>query len=92
MNALGVPFIARGLAVLDPWLVLFGLSVHTAGKNWFMDRMALLYDDVTAGPSMPATTTHHPGSGHKAGSRTPTAEHDVGAAARIISPGDRTTR
>jgi hypothetical protein len=36
--------------VLDPWLVLFGLAVHMAGKNWFMDRMALLYDDITAGP------------------------------------------
>jgi hypothetical protein len=47
-NALGVPFVARGLVVLDPWLVLFGLAVHMAGKNWFMDRMALLYDDVKA--------------------------------------------
>jgi hypothetical protein len=50
INALGVPFVARGLVVLDPWLVLFGLAVHMAGKNWFMDRMALLYDDVTADP------------------------------------------
>ena len=48
VNALGVPFVARGLVVLDPWLVLFGLAVHMAGKNWFMDRMALLYDDVAA--------------------------------------------
>ena len=56
LNALGVPFIARGLVVLDPWLVLFGLAVYMAGKNWFMDRMALLYDDVTAGP--PDSATH----------------------------------
>lgn len=48
INALGVPFVARGLVVLDPWLVLFGLAVHMAGKTWFLDRMALLYDDVTA--------------------------------------------
>ena len=41
-----MPFIARGLVVPDPWLVLFGLAVYMAGKNWFMDRMALLYDDV----------------------------------------------
>jgi hypothetical protein len=50
INALGLPFVARGLVVLDPWLVLFGLAVHVAGKNWFMDRMALLYDDVAADP------------------------------------------
>ena len=31
-----------------PVAVLFGLAVHMAGKNWFMDRMALLYDDVAA--------------------------------------------
>jgi uncharacterized protein DUF6653 len=30
--------------------VLFGLAVHMAGKNWFLDRMAILYDDVTAQP------------------------------------------
>lgn len=49
INALGVPFVVRGLVVLDPWLVLFGLAVHMSGKTWFLDRMALLYDDVTAG-------------------------------------------
>jgi hypothetical protein len=32
--------------VLDVWIVLFGLAVHMAGKNWFLDRMALLYDDA----------------------------------------------
>jgi hypothetical protein len=25
--------------------------VHTAGKIWFLDRMALLYDDMAAAPS-----------------------------------------
>jgi hypothetical protein len=47
INTLGLPFIAWGLIVLDPWIVLFGLAVHMAGKIWFLDRMALLYDDMT---------------------------------------------
>jgi hypothetical protein len=49
LSALGVPFIARGLLVRDGWMVLFGLAVETAGKTWFIDRMALLYDDVAPG-------------------------------------------
>jgi hypothetical protein len=46
VSALGVPFVARGLVVRNRWMVLFGLAVQTAGKVWFIDRMALLYDDV----------------------------------------------
>jgi hypothetical protein len=46
ISALGVPFIARGLVVRNGWMVLFGLAVQMAGKIWFIDRMALLYDDV----------------------------------------------
>jgi hypothetical protein len=49
LSALGVPFIARGLVVRDGWMVLFGLAVQTAAKTWFIDRMALLYDDVAPG-------------------------------------------
>jgi hypothetical protein len=51
VNCLGLPFIARGLVVRNGWTVLFGLAVHMAGKNWFLDRMALLYDDMTSGPA-----------------------------------------
>jgi hypothetical protein len=46
VSALGVPFIVRGLAVRNGWMVCFGLAVQMAGKIWFIDRMALLYDDV----------------------------------------------
>jgi uncharacterized protein DUF6653 len=55
VSALGVPFVARGLVVRNGWMVLFGLSVQTAGKMWFLDRMALLYDDVAtaASPRIP---------------------------------------
>jgi hypothetical protein len=49
LNCLGVPFVARGLVARNGWMVLFGLAVHMAGKNWFIDRMALLYDDMEAG-------------------------------------------
>jgi hypothetical protein len=46
INILGLPFIVWGLIALNVWIVLFGLAVHMAGKNWFLDRMALLYDDI----------------------------------------------
>lgn len=45
-SAAGVPFWVCGLVVLDPWLTAFGLLLQMAGKLWFFDRMALLYDDV----------------------------------------------
>jgi len=60
ISAMGVPFLVRGLVVRDGWMVLFGLTVQTAGKMWFLDRMALLYDDVAptevadGTPSLPA--------------------------------------
>ena len=47
MNTLGLPFVAWGLIALDVWIALFGLAVQTAGKLWFLDRMALLHDDMT---------------------------------------------
>ncbi|WP_138757444.1 DUF6653 family protein [Modestobacter altitudinis] len=61
VSAVGVPFIVRGLAVRNGWMVAFGLAVETAAKTWFIDRMALLYDDVTpagsaAGPPPPTDT------------------------------------
>jgi uncharacterized protein DUF6653 len=51
LNGLGLPFVVRGLVVRDGWQVLFGLAVHMTGKNWFLDRMALLHDDMTAVPA-----------------------------------------
>lgn len=48
ISAAGVPFIAYGLVVLDVWMTAFGLAVQMSGKTWFIDRMALLYDDMTA--------------------------------------------
>ena len=57
ISAAGVPFLAWGLVVLDPLITAFGLAVQMAGKMWFLDRMALLYDDVSsaAGEVRPRT-------------------------------------
>jgi hypothetical protein len=48
VSALGVPFAVRGLVVRNGWMTLFGVAVQSAGKLWFLDRMALLHDDVVA--------------------------------------------
>ena len=57
LSVVGVPFVVWGVVVYDPWLTMFGLAVHMAGKNWFIDRMALLYDDMTlSAPGSPPPT------------------------------------
>ena len=38
-------------------MVLFGLAVQMAGKIWFIDRMALLYDDVAPDGAANVTTS-----------------------------------
>ncbi len=48
LSAAGVPFLVCGLIDLDPWITAFGLAVQMARKLWFLDRMALLYDDVSS--------------------------------------------
>jgi hypothetical protein len=57
ISAAGLPFLVWGLIVLDPWMTAFGVAVQSAGKVWFLDRMALLYDDVSsaAAPVPPRT-------------------------------------
>ncbi len=57
LSAAGLPFLVWGLVVLDPWITLFGLAVQMTGKLWFLDRMALLYDDVSSAavPAPPRT-------------------------------------
>ena len=54
VSALGVPFVVWGLVFLDVWVTAFGLAVQTGAKMWFLDRMALLHDDMAGGaPSSP---------------------------------------
>jgi hypothetical protein len=38
--------VARGLVSRDAWMVAFGLAVQSAGKTWFIDRMALVHGHV----------------------------------------------
>lgn len=42
----GVPFLAWGLAGLYVWPTLLGLFLMIGGKLWYIDRMAILYEDV----------------------------------------------
>ena len=57
VSAVGVPFVARGLIARNGWMVLFGLAVQTAGKVWFIDRMAILYDDVASAEAANVTSS-----------------------------------
>ena len=47
-SGIGLPLLVWGLVELDPWITLVGLVVQMTGKLWFLDRMALLYDDVSS--------------------------------------------
>jgi hypothetical protein len=51
--------------VRDGWMVMFGLAVQTAGKVWFIDRMAILYDDVA--PAGSANVNEAPRTGSTSG-------------------------
>ena len=53
VSAVGVPFWAWGLIVLDPWITVSGLAVQTLGKLWFLDRMALLYNSCAGSVDRP---------------------------------------
>ena len=46
LSALGLPPLAWGLAVLDPWAVTTGLALTLTGKLWFLDRMVWIFDDA----------------------------------------------
>lgn len=45
---LGVPFLVWGLVALDPWPTVMGMVLIIGGKLWYIDRMALLYDDMVS--------------------------------------------
>ena len=44
----GLPFLVWGLAALEPWPTFFGMAVIIGGKLWYIDRMAILYEDMVA--------------------------------------------
>lgn len=49
----GLVFLVWGLVALDFWPTLLGLTITIGAKLWFMDRMAMLYEDMaTATPAL----------------------------------------
>lgn len=44
----GFPFVFWGLVQLDLWPTVYGMSLIIGGKLWYIDRMALLYEDMIA--------------------------------------------
>jgi hypothetical protein len=45
--ASGLPLLAWGLWVLDPFASFAGLTLAVGGKAWFLDRMVWLHADLT---------------------------------------------
>jgi hypothetical protein len=62
INMSGLPFIAWGLVTLDVWITLFGLAVHMAGKNWFLDRMVWHYEEATREQAAESASDRTPGA------------------------------
>ena len=46
LSALSALLLAYGLVVLEPWPTLAGAVLSVTFKMWFVDRMALLYEDA----------------------------------------------
>ena len=42
----GLPFLVWGLWSLQAWPVVFGMFAIIGGKLWYIDRMAILYEDM----------------------------------------------
>ena len=42
----GIPFLVWGLARFEPWPTALGVALITCAKLWYIDRMAILYDDI----------------------------------------------
>ena len=42
----GLPFAVWGVVALDVWPAVFGMALIIGAKLWYIDRMALLYDDI----------------------------------------------
>ncbi len=49
----GLPFLVWGLIVLQVWPTVVGVLLIAGTKLWFIDRMAILYEDmITADPGL----------------------------------------
>ncbi|WP_075222072.1 DUF6653 family protein [Acuticoccus yangtzensis] len=52
-SALGLPVLAYGLVVLDPWATACGTLLASGAKLWFVDRMAWLTDEMDGATQAP---------------------------------------
>lgn len=43
---LGLPFLVWGLIALQVWPTIMGMVFVIGGKLWYIDRMAILYEDI----------------------------------------------
>lgn len=48
VSGAGMLFVFWGVLVFDPWPTLFGMALVYAGKLWFLDRMAWLWEEMKA--------------------------------------------
>jgi len=46
ISFIGILFGFYGLATLEVWPTIFGMTVLYLGKTWFLDRMVWLYDEM----------------------------------------------
>jgi len=51
VSAIGMLFVFWGVLVFDAWPALFGMALVYAGKLWFLDRMAWLWEDMKDNPA-----------------------------------------
>lgn len=47
-SLVGFPFLVWGLVALDPWPTVYGMTFIIGAKLWYIDRMAILYEDIVA--------------------------------------------
>ena len=62
----GLPFVVWGVVALDAWPAVLGMVLIIGGKLWYIDRMAILYEDMVqewphmryrqSGPDAPSQT------------------------------------
>lgn len=51
VSGIGMLFVFWGALVFDVWPTIFGMALIYAGKLWFLDRMAWLWEDMKDNPA-----------------------------------------
>ncbi|OPY32842.1 MAG: hypothetical protein A4E34_02219 [Methanoregula sp. PtaU1.Bin006] len=58
ISGIGMLFVFWGVLVFDAWPTLFGMALVYAGKLWFLDRMAWLWEDMKDNPAYSGLVRH----------------------------------